>query len=195
MSLALGIDQSKRCTACVVIEMDGSLEACTLICAPQGMDGFNVIDYQWEAFCDFWESIEGEVETAAIEKLALNAKGSSKDLLAGLNYAFQWQADKEFGLFLGVVPVTSWRSKVLSKEEQRVARTEGKDGLKWATYDKLPAAVREAFDLYVEEHKHYILQAKDKKWKPSSKSNVYKLALLDLADAYWLARYLLTINY
>lgn len=195
MSLTLGIDQSKRCTACVVIESDGSLEDCELICAPQGLEGYDVIDYQWDKFCLFYESLGDIVDSAAIEKLALNASGSSKDLLAGLNYGFQWQANKAYGLFLGVVPVTSWRSKVLDKDEQREAKASGKDGLKWAVFNKLPATVRKQFADVVEEAKDYILQAKDKKWKPGSKSMVYQTALWDLADAYWLARYLLTIKY
>jgi hypothetical protein len=132
---------------------------------------------------------KGDTLQALIEGLAFGAVGSGKDFLAGLQWYFRARYKVVYESHLGTVPVSLWRSKVLTKEEQREAKAAGKDGLKWAVFNKLPAVTRKLYADYVEEMKDEINMAKDSKLKPGSKSKKYVDALQDLADAYFIAQF------
>lgn len=171
----LGIDQSKRSTGMVMLDNNGSLKDFRLICPSMTLDGVELVQYQVLHYADFLLK-NGITEVkhptvSLIEGLSFGAVGSAKDILAGLNWCFRYASLNGFGFFLGVVPVSQWRSKVLSKEEQKEAKTLGKDGLKKAVVAKLPDDIRVAFTEYV-------------------KSEGYKKeSLYDLVDAYWISRY------
>lgn len=174
----LGIDQSKRSTALVLLNTKGGLKDYLLICPSMTLDGVELIQYQVMLYHDFLLRNElglQKPEVALIEGLSFGAVGGAKDILAGLNWAFRYHSLEYFKFFLGVTPVSQWRSKVLSKEEQREAK-KVKDGLKKFVVDKLPYDIRVEFEKYV-------------------KANVFKKeSLYDLADAYWIANYALGIE-
>lgn len=169
----LGIDQSKRSTGLVLLDNDGELKDFRLICPSMNLDGVELGAYQLDWYSDFlyYNGLDlNPPKVALIEGLSFGAIGGAKDILAGLNWAFRIHSLKHYKFYLGVCPVSQWRSKVLSKEEQREAK-QTKDGLKKFVVNKLPVDVREAFTEYV----------KSKCFKKDS--------LYDLADAYFLAKH------
>lgn len=191
----LGIDQSKRSTGCVLLNDKGELHSFRLICNSE-LDNEDMLIYQF-AELSYWisENID-EVEDSVkglIEGLSFGSVGSGKDFLAGifwyLKARFKTLYGGDYGGFLGTVPVSMWRSKVLTKEEQKEAKASGKDGLKWAVFNKLSATTRKQFADYVEMHKDQINKAKDPKIKAGSKSKKYTDAMWDLADAHMIAQH------
>lgn len=182
----LGIDQSKRSTAAVLLNPDGSLRDFTLICLAD--EDEKLILSQWFVFDNWMDSALGERERVAgalIEGLSFGSVGSGKDFLAGLQWFFRAQFRDCYGLFLGTVPVSMWRSKVLTKEEQREAKAAGKDGLKKACVAKLPAPVFERFDKYLKENEISLRAVKKSLWKD---------CIYDLTDAYWIGQYRLSLH-
>lgn len=169
----LGVDQSKRSTGIVLLDNDGDLKDFRLICPSMTLDGVELMQYQVKKYRDFLHKNSLDLnppKVALIEGLSFSAIGGAKDILAGLNWGFRYETSEHYGFYLGVVPVNQWRSKVLSKEEQREAR-KTKDGLKKAVVDKLPLEVGNEFQDYV-KLKHF-----------------KKESLYDLADAFWISRF------
>lgn len=171
----LGIDQSKRSTGCTWVDAEGELVAFMLICPDKELDGVALIDYQWEQLSDYLFNYQ-DADYAIIEGLAFGAVGSGKDMLSGLNWYFRTRAEREHRIFMGTAPVSMWRSKVLSKEEQREAKTWGKDGLKLATVRKLPMGVLTQFEEYI------------------AKNKFKKTSLYDLTDSYFIAQHCRFVN-
>lgn len=176
----LGIDQSKRSTGMVILNEDGSLKDFRLICPSMTLDGVELVQYQVLQYADFLLK-NGITEVkhpkiSLIEGISFGAVGSAKDILAGLNWCFRYASLDRFGFYLGVVPVSQWRSKVLSKEEQKEAKAYGKDGLKKFVVNKLPDDVRVEFTEYV----------RSKGFKKES--------LYDLADAWGISNYGRTVK-
>jgi len=172
--LYLGIDQSKRSTGMVLVNEEGELIDYKLINEPK-LDGEELILLQLQQLHTFildniYVGANAGLAGALIEGLSFGSVGSGKDFLAGLQWAFRVFMYDTYR-FLGTVPVSEWRSKVLTKEEQREAKAAGKDGLKKACVEKLPWEVREAFVDYV------------------GKLKVKKDALYDACDAYWIAQH------
>ena len=136
----LGIDQSKRSTGLVLVDQEGALIDYKLLSNTQ-LDNEELILWQWEELTEFVNDNTNspmELKGALIEGLSFGSVGSGKDFLAGLQWYFRCQMKDGYGLFLGTVPVSMWRSKVLTKEEQKEAKALGKDGLKLACFEKLP---------------------------------------------------------
>ena len=110
-----------------------------------------------------------------IEGLAFAANSGHKDVLAGIYWGVRTAIWKEWPFIkIGSVPVTSWRSKVLNKEDRAYAKanfTPKADAIKIATVNKLPADVNKLFLDYIE------LMQYNKK------------AIYDLTDAYFLCKY------
>ena len=170
----LGIDQSKRSTGLVLLDQDGELRDFRLICPSMTLDGTELVQYQVKQYCKFLHNNSLDLNpptVALIEGLSFGSIGSAKDILAGLNWCFRFVSLEHYKFFLGIVTVSQWRSKVLTKEEQKLAKASGKDGLKKFVVDKLPDDVREVFVEYV-------------KTKGFKKESLY-----DLADAFFLARH------
>lgn len=166
----LGIDQSKRSTGCVLLNRDGDFVDSLLICEPK-LDNEELIIQQWQRF-DSWLSSHlnppDVLAGALIEGLSFGSVGSGKDFLAGLQWYFRAQFRDDYNIFLGTVPVSMWRSKVLTKEEQREAKAQGKNGLKEAVFAKLPADLQELF-------------------RQVAKTFGKKDSIFDQADAYFIA--------
>lgn len=166
----LGIDQSKRSTGCVLLNEEGGFVDCLLIFEPK-IDNEELIIHQWSCLDSWLEEMlksRGRIAGALIEGLSFGSVGSGKDFLAGLQWYFRAQFRDDYGIFLGTVPVTMWRSKVLTKEEQREAKAQGKNGLKEAVFAKLPLNIQGRF--------------KEVAKKYGKKDSIY-----DLSDAYFIS--------
>lgn len=115
------------------------------------------------------------------EDLALHAISADKDKIWGQFWYLQCKLKEVYGWVpRGRIPVTSWRSYILTKKEQREAKTT-KDGLKQAVFDKLPGDWQVRIMDYLEEHRVEINVAKG--LNPESKSKEYLKARYDLGDA------------
>lgn len=169
-SYYLGIDQSKRSTGLVLVDQGGELVDYKLLSNTK-LDNEELIVWQWGELVQFLEEWDTTIRGALIEGLSFGSVGSGKDFLAGLQWYFRCQMVDRLGIFLGVVPVTMWRSKVLTKEEQKEAKALGKDGLKIACFEKLPFDTQESFKSYAR-----CVGAK-------------KTAIYDITDAYWIAQH------
>ena len=181
----LGVDQSKRSTAAVLLNPDGSMKDFTLIVRAE--EDELLILQQWADFTTWLNPTrnEGDIRGALIEGLSFGSVGSGKDFLAGLQWFFRARFRHTYGLFLGTTPVSQWRSKVLTKEEQREAKKEGKDGLRKACVNKLPVEVKERFDVYLKEHEVELRKVKKSLWKD---------CIYDLSDAHGIAQYRLSLE-
>lgn len=172
----LGIDQSKRSTGCVLLDSRGELHSYLLV-GEAKLDNEELIIHQFASVAGWLGDILDEYDelSALIEGLAFGSVGSGKDFLAGLQWYFRARFFTLYG-FLGTVPVSMWRSKVLTKEEQREAKLEGKNGLKLATVRKLPMGVLVKFEEYV------------------AKNKFKKDSLFDLNDAYHIAKHCFNLS-
>lgn len=181
----IGIDQSKRSTASVALNRDGSMRSFLLI--NQLEENEDLILKQWCAFDDWLLNSLGYDDPcgALIEGLSFGSVGSGKDFLAGLQWYFRARFALEYSKFLGTTPVSQWRSKVLSKDEQKAAKAEGKEGLKKACVDKLPEEVKLQFSNYLQQNEKQIRLVKKSLWKD---------CIYDLTDAYWIAEYCRSLN-
>jgi len=192
----LGIDQSQRCSGFVLLNSKGELHASKIVASTlSGLE--EMLIFQFSELCSFIDtyvdSDEDEV-FGLIEGLAMRGAGNYLTFAAALQAYYRTRFLTLYGNHLGTVPVTMWRSKVLTKEEQREAKAAGTDGLKWAVFNKLPATTRKQYADYVEEMKDEINMAKDSKLKPGSKSKKYVDALQDLADAYFIAKFCFNLS-
>jgi hypothetical protein len=179
----------------VLLGPEGELIGSILICNSK-LDNEELIVYQFAKMTEWLLGFLEDEDTLAalIEGLSFGSVGSGKDFLAGLQWYFRARFKVEFATYLGTVPVSLWRSKVLTKEEQREVKAAGKDGLKWAVFNKLPAVTRKQYADYVEILKDEINMAKDSKLKPGSKSKKYVDALQDLADAHFIAKHCFNLS-
>lgn len=172
----IGIDQSKRSTAVVAIDKKGNLKDFVVI-AVKEYDQEALIAEQWSKL-NLFLCPPRPIHAIAIEGLSFNSVGAGKDLLAGLFWYIRTRLYLEYGnVPVGIIPVLSWRCKVLNKEEQKSIRAlKLKDGLKKAVVAKLPFEVKARFEEYIRVN------------------GFKKEAIYDLADAYHLSVYRLGID-
>lgn len=176
--MIIGIDQSKRSTAAVCIDMDKVLVDFMLVNPPKSMDGEELIHYQWQDLDEFILPYATQLRGVALEGLSFNSVGSGKDLLAGIFWyirtcLFRYYPTKP----VGVIPVLAWRSKVIDAAERKVINSfRVKDGIKKFTVEKLPYEVKVKFEQYIREQ------------------GIKKEAIYDLADAYFIAQYRLSLE-
>lgn len=169
--MVVGIDQSKRSTALVLTD-EGKLEDFLLVCPSKELDNEDLILYQWELVYRFIYKYCEFIDTINLEGLSFNSVSSSKDLLAGLHWSTRANLKHFLGITANIVPVLSWRAKVLSKEERKsISELKIKDGLKKAVVDKLPFEVKVRFEDYIRE------------------CGFKATSLWDLSDAYQLSLY------
>lgn len=141
-----------------------------LVIANSVLDKEDMMAYQWTAMQGWLDGYQSQIK-GALEGISFAAKGSSKDFLCGIQWHFRAAFKARYDSYLGVIPVTSWRCKVLTPLEQAEAKAFHKDGLKIYVVNKLPVDVKERFEEYL----------KFSKIKASS--------IQDLADAYFIAQY------
>lgn len=169
----LGCDQSKRSTGLALVDHEGALIDYALLSNTK-LDHEELMLWQWEGLTRFLSdnlNSPYELKGSLIEGLSFGSVGSAKDFLAGLQWYFRCKMKEGYGKHFGTITVSGWRSKVLTKEEQKEARAQGKDGLKAACFDKLPWEVQEAFKEYSRK-----VKGKNDGWA-------------DLTDAYWIAQH------
>lgn len=194
--MIIGIDQSKRSTAAVALNLDGSLKNAVLITPPKEIDKEDLIIYQWTILHNFLKFMQPTA--IALEGAAFAAGGSSTDLLWGIQWFIRTSIKMEFpSVPIGIITPASWRASVVPIEEQRKFKLDygGKIGLKHAVVSKLPKDVLNHFLEYVEKERRSILLSKG--IKPEGRSNAHKEALFDLADAWGIAhhRYLISKDF
>lgn len=182
--MIIGIDASLRSTGLVAIDDEGNLVDAEIIAASKTFDGEDLLLYQVKQIIRFVERNKKGLVGVAIEGLSFGAVGSRKDLLAGVYWSIRLALRYKFPtLPIGSVPVSAWRSKVLTKEEQKLCRSSGvKDALKKATVDKLPQEVRDIFECYI------------RSCLMDCFNNVKGTSVYDLTDAYFIAQYRLSLD-
>jgi hypothetical protein len=117
---------------------------------------------------------EVSADAFVIEGLSHGAKSAHKDVIAGIFWGIRVAIWRKFKIPIGVVPVTSWRSKVLNKEDRKYAKenySPKADAIKIATVNKLPKDIHKYFINYIEG------------------MHLPKKSVYDLADAYFLGIY------
>jgi hypothetical protein len=176
------------------IGIDQSLTSTALTCMNEGNEllDYRLIkkipsDYIYEedllneiAFevCEFIDDNSFKLDGVALEGLSLMGKSAKKDLIFGNFWNIRTTIREEFpGLKIGIIPVMSWRSKVLTpKETKELKKKYKKDPLKIGCVEKLPEKIREYFKSYVKINEY-------------SESSIF-----DLTDAYFIARYRLSLS-
>jgi hypothetical protein len=172
----------------MLVAMDMSMRSSGLIAMTPRNEiiGLDIIKTSLDEYPDHEETIihvidatvdfiaEFSADAFVIEGLSYGAKSAYKDVIDGLFWGIRVAIWRKFEIPIGVVPVTSWRSKVLNKEDRKYAKenySPKADVIKIATVKKLPAAVNKDFVDFI-EGMHY------------GKKSIY-----DLADAYFLGIY------
>ena len=177
-------DISLRSSGLTALDMEGNLRICEIVASKkEDLDDENLLIHNAQRVVDFIKDARklGKIEGIVFEGLSFMSVSGDKDKLYGNLWHMRCEVRKAFpDIPMGVVPVTTWRSKALSKEEQRYWKAQGKDGLKLGVVDKLPADVKLVF----EEHLVY-------KGMKQLKS---KNPMFDLADSYFLAKYRLGLE-
>lgn len=169
----IGIDQSKRSTGLVALDSNGGVIDFVLACSEE-TDNLQLLSYQCELVCAWINALSRNTGKSygggLIEGISFGSVGSGKDFLAGLQWSLRlttmWK-----GFPLGTIPVSMWRSPLLSVAARKEAKAAGANGLKQAVYDKVPEDVRRLFEQYVARHKFK------------------RKSLWDLSDAYWIAQH------
>ncbi len=116
------------------------------------------------------------LDGVVIEGLSFGGLSGNKDILQGNFWHIRCELFLECGQYnvpIGIVPVTSWRSKTINKMEREEALEKygKKTYLKQGVYDKLPEEIKMRFQEYV------------------TKNKLKKDAVYDLSDAYFLGKY------
>lgn len=179
--MIIAIDLSLRSTGLTCISNSGELLDFEIVTSKkEEYDNEELLLYNASNVCRFISNCElnlnESINGIAIEGLSFGGIGGKKDVLQGNFWVLLTHLKTYFNdIPVGKIPVLSWRSKVLSKEEQREAK-KTKDGLKKAVIDKLPADVNPRFEKYLEETK------------------LPKKCLADLADSYFLGQYRLSLG-
>lgn len=171
-NVLVSMDMSMRSTGLVALKPDDSLVEFDIIKSTKDdfPDTEQLIAYIVDKTMAFIEQFK--TTKFVIEGLAFGAKSSSKDILAGIYWAVRTETwTKCPDILIGSIPVQSWRSKVLNKEDRKYAKenySPQKDALKIATVKKLPPHIRNDFLDYI-------------RFMTYNKESIY-----DLADAYFL---------
>ena len=178
--MIVSIDLSLRSTGVVLLDTDGSVVDCLLV--TEESEEEELISTISNKIMDWIRDRSSTIRGVVIEGLSYNAFSSQKDLIAGNLWYLKTSLYTKFPwLPVGIIPVSLWRSSVLTKPEQKEAKLDKNDGLKKACVDKLPTDVAKFFKDYLDTYKFPFSLSKKKGYKDK--------ALFDLTDAYFLGRY------
>ena len=113
------------------------------------------------------------IDGIAIEGLSFGSISGNKDIIQGNFWYVRTMLYQTFTKIpIGIIPVSAWRSKAVTKEEKARAKEKYvKDYLKHVVVDALPEDVRTEFKTYIDKNEY------------SQES------LFDLADSYFLSKY------
>ncbi len=135
----------------------------------------DLIQYITDQTVNFIYDQDQYQDAFVIEGLAFAAKSAFRDVLAGIYWSVRCTIRRRFpSMPIGSVPVASWRSKVLNKDDRKYAKenfTPKSEAIKIATVNKLPEEINEKFLDYIQN-------------KGYDKKSIY-----DLTDAYFLGKY------
>lgn len=193
--MIIGIDQSKRSTALVSLFPDGSIADLELINPGKDLDGEFLIKYQWDHIHDFLKRHQS-IRAIALEGLAFGSQDSSYDLLCGIHWHIRTQLFTFYPkIFSGVIAVSSWRSKILSKEEQRMWKANfmgDRVGLKHGVLSKIPENDMRKIDIYMDVNRERINASLGlNNLKGNTKP--FQAKKFDIGDAWGIAKYRLSL--
>jgi hypothetical protein len=174
--MILSIDLSLRSTGICVLDIDGTLKGFRLITpSAKEWNDEELLIHIADTVIEFAKQYP--ITAIAIEGLAYNSFSGEKDKINGNFWHLRCALKEAFpGVLIGIIPVTSWRSYLLSKEEQReIKKLTEKDALKKACVLRLPKSVEEAFSSYL------------------SMNKISGKGMYDLSDAYHLGKYRLSL--
>lgn len=188
--IIVGGDLSLRSTGLTALGLEGNLIDFDLILSdPAEINDEELLDYNAWSIVQFLRRFDPAlIRGIAFENLSFgDQKSREYDMLCANFWHCRWQLWKLQDLNhipIGVIPVESWRAKVLSgAEKKQWKEAEGKLGLKLGVVSKLPTDVRAGFDEMVSELEHHGYTYKKE-----------KNPIFDLADSYWLSRYRLSLE-
>jgi hypothetical protein len=173
--MLVSMDMSMRSSGLVALTPDDAIEDFTVFKTTKEdfPDDEDLIIHVRTETLNFIKSVNAD--NFVIEGLSYAGKSSRKDVIAGLFWGIRTEIRTKCpDILIGVVPVTSWRSKVLDKDDRKFAKenfTPAKEAIKIATVSKLPPEINQFFLDYI-NRKGYDLKT-----------------MYDLADAYFLGKY------
>lgn len=187
--MLISIDLSLRSIGIVALKEDGELSDFKIIGSSTGViksnlpiyNNENLLIYNANEISKFieYKMTRNAIDAVVIEGLAFNSLSSGKDILFGNFWHTRCHLKKKFPkMLIGIVPVKSWRNWATTKEERRIAieKHGKKEHLKKMVVDKLPKEIKLRFNKYIK------------------KENLPAKAIYDLADAYFLGIYRLTLD-
>lgn len=183
--MIISIDLSLRSTGICAFQ-EGELIDFTIIASATGnektkthlpvFNGEDLLIYNADKINEFINHQDKyALDGIVIEGLSFGGLSGNKDILQGNFWYVRCELHRCcFGIIpIGIVPVTSWRSKTINKIERSEALEKygKKTYLKKGVYDKLPEEIKMRFQEYI------------------TKNKLKKDAVYDLADAYFLGIY------
>jgi len=175
--MILALDMSLRSSGYVVLDYDNNIVDFGIIetTAKEFPDHEDLIIYLRNRISGI--IFQYGIDQFVIEGLSFNSKSSTKDVISGAYWAIRTLV-KEYhaNVLIGSIPVMTWRSKTINKDEKEFAKKFCRDNLKNAVFKKLPDEIQKMFLLYVEN------------------KGLKITAVFDLADAYFLGVYRNSLN-
>lgn len=192
MGNTMGLDMSMRSTGLVVLSPDDNLMTFdvwkTRKDEDNSKDKFNMGEFFFDPedhiieFCDYVVRMvdKWSVDKFVIEGLAYTRASAHKDFIQGIYWGVRSHIRRESPhVLIGSIAVNSWRSKVLTRDEQKEAKkiyTPKTEALKIATYKKLPDHIYQVFIDFIEQ------------------MNYTPKTIYDLSDAYFLTKHRNTLK-
>ena len=178
----VSIDMSLRSTGIVVMDSKDNLIDYRIIKTfnkvnkgdyDQMIDHEDTINHVVDEIMEI--TYQQDTRRVVIEGLSHQGKSGMKDVIAGLFWAIRSTIRRESPhIYIGAIPVLTWRSKVLTPKEVRESNTKfspKNKAIKKATLEKLSKKIRVEFENYLESE------------------GFHKDHIFDLTDAYFMAKY------
>jgi len=188
--MILAIDLSLRSAGMVILDKDGRVVDCMVT---SNKDDINeaLIKKNTNDIIQFIEGLD--IDTIAIEGLSFASISSSKDIIAGNMWYLRCMLTNIYNFDLHIVPVSRWRSKVISPERTKELKRElGVEEVKKNKKGKETKRIKMPKNWQKNEclsclpidlkllFKNYVESAKLK-----------KEAIFDLTDAFWLGQFII----
>lgn len=164
MSILMSVDMSMNSTGVCILDAENKLIDFGIIKTINRIDKgkFEQIIDDEDRIIEVVEQITSyfepyDIRRVVIEGLSYYGKSAKKDVIAGMFWCLKTELRKEFPhVLVGVIPVLSWRSKILTRQESKEAKNKYSpkaDAIKIATVEKLPITVRNRFISYIKNNK------------------------------------------
>lgn len=182
--MQIGIDLSLRSTGLVAIDENLDVKLFGIINSVNKEDKTDLpvlndedlLIYNSQKIISFISNVNQvwSIDHINLEGLSFGGVSGSKDILQGNFWEVRCEITKKYSSIpVKIIPVTTWRSKVLNKDDRDSALAKyGKAKyLKEGCVDKLPDEVKNKFEEYISINKY-------------KKASIY-----DLTDAYFIAKH------